>query len=76
MSVDAVNDDRVATDGAVEVAGAEPPDSVFYRLWLADIRGLQEALRQDAEALQEIVEWCKAHPGDAEQEESCNRVNR
>lgn len=57
--VDEANDYRLATDGAVEVAGAEPPDSVFYRLWLADIRGLQEALRQDAVALQEIVEWCK-----------------
>jgi len=50
---------RLADAGAVEVAGSEPPDSVFYRLWLADIRGLQEALRQDAVALQEIVEWCK-----------------
>lgn len=57
--VDEANDYRLATDGAVEVAGSPPPDSVFYRLWLADIRGLQEALRQDAVALAEIAEWCK-----------------
>lgn len=56
----AANDDRLAEHGAVEVAGSEPPGSVFYRLWLADIRGLQEALRQDAAALEEIAEWCKA----------------
>lgn len=57
--VDEANDYRLATDGAVEVAGAEPPDSVFYRLWLADVRRLQEALADDNAALLEIIEWCK-----------------
>lgn len=49
------NDYRLATEGAVEVASSD----VFYRLWLADIRGLQAALKDDAAALKEIVEWCR-----------------
>ena len=53
------NDYRLADAGAVEVAGSEPPGSVFARWWLEDVRRLQAALQQDAAALKEIAEWCK-----------------
>ena len=66
--VAAAQDTRLAELGAVEVAGDEPPDSVFYRLWLADVRGLQAALQQDAAALKEIVEWCKRQQEDGHAE--------
>jgi hypothetical protein len=64
--VDEANDYRLATDGAVEVAAPEAPcgDCVFARMWLADARRLQDALKEDAVSLAEIVEWCRQQEDD------------